>query len=675
VSLSTTTVRDAEGRFLISNAVVEDVTERVRFEREIEEARSRFQRLVDTVNGIVWEADPVSFQFRYVNSYAERLLGYPVDRWISEPTFWVDHVHPDDVERAARFCHARVADAVPHVFEYRMIAADGREVWIRDIVSVITERGKAVLLTGVMVDVTEQRRAEAALRASEQKYRSLYTRTPVMMHSIDRDGRLISVSDCWLDKLGYEQHEVIGRKSVEFLSPASRRYAEEIVLPAYYEAGACRDVPYQFVRKDGSILEALLSATAERDAEGTVLRSLAVIIDVTDRNRAERALREGEARFEALARASPVGIFATDADGDCVYVNERWCEISGLTVEQAVGHGWERGIHPQDRDRVVDVWYRAAHAGAPFCAEYRFDRQGVVTWVIGQAFPERASDGEVVGYVGTVTDITERKRQEEELDAYRTRLEDLVTARTRELAAANRELESFSSSVSHDLRAPVRAIDAYTSLLVEEQSARLTPAGLEQLGRVRLACRRMQQLIDDLLRLSRVARTTVRRERVDLAAIARSVVGDLAASDPSRVVDFVLPDDVIVEADPDLMRIVLENLLANAWKFTSRHPRARIEYAVERGSDVPVHRVRDDGAGFDPAYTGRLFRPFERLHSQAEFEGTGIGLATVQRIIERHGGRIWAESEVEKGATFYFTLGTGAAGASPASGRRPPSAS
>jgi PAS domain S-box-containing protein len=657
VSLSVTAVRGADGRFRMSNAVVEDVTERLHLEQEIQTTRARFHRLVDTVNGIVWEADPVTFQFRYVNAYAERLLGYPVDRWISEPTFWLDHVHPDDLEGAAGYCRARVAEAVPHTFEYRMIAADGREVWIRDIVSVISEERKAVLLTGVMVDITEHRRAEVALRASERKYRSLYTRTPVMMHSIDRDGRLISVSDYWLAKLGYERHEVIGRKSVDFLSPASRRYAEEGVLPAYFRTGTCQDVPYQFVRKDGAIIDAELSATSELDAEGAVVRSLAVIVDVTDRNRAERALRESEARFQTLARVSPVGIYRTDAAGDCVYVNERWCAIAGLTVEEALGRGWARGLHPDDRDRVVELWYRAAREGVPFRAEYRFQGRGVVTWVLGQAAAERVSDGELVGYVGTITDITERKRQEEELVAYRTRLETLVADRTRELAETNRELESFSSSVSHDLRAPLRAIDAYSQLLLEEQGGRLDPNGLEQLRRVRLACQRMKQLVEDLLRLSQVTRGTIRRDRVDLAAIARAVAGDLAASDPSRVVEFVLPDEASARGDPDLLRIVLENLLGNAWKFTSHHPRARIEYRVDCEGGAPVHRVHDDGAGFDPAGAPRLFRAFERLHAQSEFEGTGIGLATIRRIVERHGGRVWAEGEVEKGATFSFTLG------------------
>ncbi|MFZ5479609.1 MAG: PAS domain S-box protein [Myxococcota bacterium] len=787
VSLSATPVRDESGRFRWSNAIVRDVGERLRGEADLRAAEARYRRLVDNVNGVVWEADPHTFRFRFVSPYAERLLGYPVGRWTDEPTFWVDHLHPDDQDRVVSSCRRQTGNGVPHVLEYRMIAADGRDVYIRDTVAVHLVDGKATLLTGVMVDVsdrcraeaelrdavslvesalestadgllvvdrgrrivrhntrfaqmwqtpeellisrddalvlsfvadqlvepeaflarvhelyaspeadsfdvlrfkdgrvferysspqvrggevigrvwsfrdvTERRRVEAALRASEQKYRSLYTQTPVMMHSIDRDGRLVSVSNHWLATLGYERHEVIGRKSVEFLTPASRRYAEEVVLPAYFRTGACRDVPYQFVHKDGTILDALLSATAERDAEGGVLRSLAVIVDVTDRNQVERALRESEARFQTLARVSPVGIWRTDAAGECIYVNERWCEISGLAPEEARGRGWARAIHPDDRDRVVEHWNRAARGEAPFVAEYRMlDPRGVATWVLGQAAAERASDGEVVGYVGTITDITQRRRAEEELREYRARLEEIVAARTRELASANLELESFSSAVSHDLRAPLRAIDAYCRLLLEEQAARLDPASLEHLRRVHLASQRMRQLVEDLLRLSRVTRGTVRREPVDLAAIAREIAGDLRAADPGRVVEFVFPDTLVAEGDPDLLRILLENLLGNAWKFTSHHARARIELAVDTVDGSPVYRVRDDGAGFDPAYAGRLFRAFERLHAQSEFEGTGIGLATVRRIVERHCGRVWAEGAVEAGATVSFTLGEG----------------
>jgi light-regulated signal transduction histidine kinase (bacteriophytochrome) len=235
-------------------------------------------------------------------------------------------------------------------------------------------------------------------------------------------------------------------------------------------------------------------------------------------------------------------------------------------------------------------------------------------------------------------------------------LEQRVTDRTAQLEAANRELESFSYSVSHDLRAPLRSIDGFSQALLEDYEDRLDEDGKDFLRRVRAASRRMVQLIDDLLNLARVARAEVRREPVDMSALARSIAEELRQSEPERQVEFAIADGVVLNGDAPLLRIVLEDLLGNAWKFTSRRARAQIEFGTAQRDEKPVYFVRDDGAGFDPSRAARLFGPFQRLHGSAEFPGTGIGLATVQRIIRRHGGEISAESAVDQGATFYFTL-------------------
>ncbi|MDQ4127911.1 MAG: CHASE domain-containing protein [Actinomycetota bacterium] len=227
----------------------------------------------------------------------------------------------------------------------------------------------------------------------------------------------------------------------------------------------------------------------------------------------------------------------------------------------------------------------------------------------------------------------------------------------RELEATNRELEAFSYSVSHDLRAPLRTIDGFSQILQEDYAERLDEEGVDYLGRVRAASKHMAGLIDDLLDLSRVGRRPLSRERVDLSGLVAGILEDLRLSEPGRKVEFVTEEDVAVWADAGLLKVALENLLGNAWKFTSREPEARIEFGVQAGGERPVYYVRDNGAGFDQAYSDKLFGAFQRLHGQEEFEGTGIGLATVARIIHRHGGRVWAEGRVGEGATFYFTLG------------------
>lgn len=231
-----------------------------------------------------------------------------------------------------------------------------------------------------------------------------------------------------------------------------------------------------------------------------------------------------------------------------------------------------------------------------------------------------------------------------------------IEAANRELEATNRELESFSYSVSHDLRAPLRSIDGFSQILLEDYADSLDEEGADYLGRVRAASQRMGQLIDDLLTLSRTARVSLRREAVDLSEIAGSVAAELRRRDPERGIEFVITEGVRASGDPRLLRVALENLLGNAWKFTARTPEAKIEFGAIRSSERAAYFVRDNGAGFDMAYAGKLFGAFQRLHSPEEFEGTGIGLATVQRVIRRHGGDVWAVGEVSTGATFYFTL-------------------
>jgi len=242
-------------------------------------------------------------------------------------------------------------------------------------------------------------------------------------------------------------------------------------------------------------------------------------------------------------------------------------------------------------------------------------------------------------------EIEERKRVE-------TRIQGVNT----ELLSANQELEAFSYSVSHDLRAPLRGIDGFSLALLEDYADKLDEDGKDYLHRVRAATQRMGILIDDLLNLSRVTRSEMRRENTDLGAIARSVAGELQKTQPERRVEFRIEEGLEAFVDSHLIRIVLENLLGNAWKFTSKRESACIEFGRTSGDVGFTYYIRDDGAGFNPTYANRLFGAFQRLHDKNEFPGTGVGLATVQRIIHRHGGRIWAESAVERGATFYFTL-------------------
>jgi light-regulated signal transduction histidine kinase (bacteriophytochrome) len=241
-------------------------------------------------------------------------------------------------------------------------------------------------------------------------------------------------------------------------------------------------------------------------------------------------------------------------------------------------------------------------------------------------------------------------------------LERRVAERTAQLEKANKELESFSYSVSHDLRAPLRSIDGFSQSLLEDCAGKLDPRSTDYLHRVRASAQRMGELIDDLLQLSRVGRAELRREPVDISELARTVVGELLQREPDRQVEVEIEEALVAEVDSRLMRVVLDNLLGNAWKFTAKAARPRVQVSSDRAADGPVYFVRDNGAGFDMAYADKLFLPFQRLHRECEFPGTGIGLATIHRIIDRHGGRVWAEGAVGRGATIYFTVPRSASG-------------
>ena len=250
-----------------------------------------------------------------------------------------------------------------------------------------------------------------------------------------------------------------------------------------------------------------------------------------------------------------------------------------------------------------------------------------------------------------------RKQAEEDINKLNEELELRVLQRTTELEATNKELESFAYSVSHDLRAPLRGMDGFSQALQEDYAGKLDDEGKRYLQRIRAAAQRMGQLIDDMLKLSRTTRREMKIGKVDLSEMAENITAELQESDPGRKVESIIREGQVVRGDAQLLRVVMENLLGNAWKFTGKCPQARIEFGVQEEQGKPVFFVRDNGAGFDMAYADKLFMAFQRLHSMDAFSGTGVGLANVQRVIRRHGGRVWGESDGEgKGATFYFTL-------------------
>ncbi len=462
--------------------------------------------------------------------------------------------------------------------------------------------------------------------------------------------RVTFVSDYVENMLGYTveewaQSEDFWRRIVH---PDDLKRMEE--ESAEVIAGTRNMQRFRAVAKDGQVRWIEAHEVGVYDEQGNPIGMRGVSLDVTEREVIEEKLRESEERFRTMADSAPVLLWIADDRNRGTYFNRVWLEFTGRSMEQEIDTGWTEGIHPDDLAAAVATCSRAFNRHEEFRMEFRLRRfDGEYRWVLDHGVPRVTPDGTFVGYIGSCIDITDQKEIEKSL-------ERRVHERTAELEAANRELESFSYSVSHDLRAPLRSIDGFSKALLEDYIDSLDTTGQDYLKRVRASSQRMGQLIDDMLNLSRVTRSEMIREEVDVSQMAQQIVNELRGHDPERIVDVRITPNMTINGDARLLHVVLENLLGNAWKFTGSRPDARVEFGVENQGGTKVYFVRDNGAGFDMAYVNKLFTPFQRLHSIEQFQGTGVGLATVQRIIKRHGGRIWTDAKPNQGATFYFTF-------------------
>jgi|GEM_PF-806511 len=467
----------------------------------------------------------------------------------------------------------------------------------------------------------------------------------------------------WSDELyriyGLEPGEPMGpRRFNDLLHPEDRAMVDAR-FAATWGRGEPFRLEYRIVRPDRQVR--VLHCEAQLEALATGGRRLAgVSQDITERKMAELALRSSEASLAEAEALAHVGSWEIDLEAGRAFWSDEQYRILGYRPGEveASYDNFLNVIHPEDRKTMEAAVAAATTGGSRLLSiDYRVVREsGEVRYVSGRARVYIGADGRPFRMVGASLDVTERELADQEIRRLYENLERRVTQRTTELRLANQELESFAYSVSHDLRAPLRSIDGFSQLVLTRYGEGLDATGCDYLERVRRATQRMGEMIDALLSLSRVIRSELRRAPVDLAALAREVAGELQQAAPERRVRFDFPRHAEVVGDPRLLRIVLDNLLGNAWKFTARREQAEIGLSVEATEEGWECCVRDNGAGFDPRFADKLFAAFQRLHRPEEFEGTGIGLATVARIVHRHHGRVWASGVPEAGATFHFTL-------------------
>jgi PAS domain S-box-containing protein len=491
-------------------------------------------------------------------------------------------------------------------------------------------------------ELAQRRAAGEELQRASDAIHDLYNRAPCGYHSLDSEGRFLEVNDTELGWLGYRREDVISRLNFRNLLTPESLQSFLLHYPVFKQQGFIRDLEFDLIRKDGTTLPVLVSATAIYDEEGRFVRSRSSLFD----NSESKRLQEERNRVFALV---PDLLCVSGFDGIFRRVNLSWQRTLGYTLDDLTKRPFLDYVHPDDLDITQKEMGRLLLGQEVTDFENRYRHaDGSYRWLSWKSSPDVARQL----IYASARDVTEQKKTQSLVLSLN---EDLSRNAAR-LEASNRELEAFSYSVSHDLRAPLRSIDGFSRVLLEDCAPHLGEEGRGHLDRIIRATGRMAELIDDLTKLARVSRSELNPQRVDLGELAHSIAASLTQRDPARRLYLTIAEGLRADADPALVRIVLENLLDNAWKFTARRAEARIEVGRQEGAEPDTFFVRDNGAGFDMTYASRLFGAFQRLHTEQEFPGTGIGLATVQRIIHRHGGRIWAESKVNEGATFYFTL-------------------
>lgn len=507
-------------------------------------------------------------------------------------------------------------------------------------------------------EVRRRTQAEQVTKHYLAEVEDLYNNAPCGYYSIDKDGVLVKVNDTWLNWAGYKREEVLCKSRLsDFMTPESaERFWSS--FPQFKESGVLQDVEFEFISKAGKIIPLSVSATAVRDSEGKYLMSRSLAFDVSERKQAEQKLRQSNVFLNSLIENIPNMIFVKEVESlRFVRFNKAGEELLGYSREELIGKS-DYDFFPKEeadfftaKDRTVLEYKQLVDI-----AEEKIHTRHHGVRILHTMKIPIMDELEAPRYLlGISEDITASKEAEREIK----RLNEDLTKHAAQLEVTNRELESFSYSVSHDLRAPLRAIDGFAKMLQEDYAGSLDEKGARWLAVIRNNSNRMGRLIDDLLAFSRLGRKPINTSRFDMTALVREVLAELEG-DPvlNRCEIRVAPLGNAV-GDRALIKQVWANVIGNSLKYSGTRSHPVIEIFQHQEKNDKIYGIRDNGVGFDMQYYGKLFGVFERLHAADEFTGTGVGLAIVQRIVVRHGGRVWAEGKVNEGATFYFTLGMG----------------
>jgi len=655
------TLGDESGRPSVVQGAIYDITDRKQAEQALRESERRFRVVFHQTFQHMALLEPDG-RLIMANSTALASGGMQATEVAGKllwETPWWSH-SPEEQARIRRAVPQTAAGAIIR-FETTQVSADGSILFVDlSLTPVRDEQGSVILIICEGRDITQRKRAEKALMRSEERYRLVAEQTGQLVYEYDLSTGWISWAGAVERLTGFTLDEFAGvdiRGWEELIHPEDRALALMVLDQARTE-GTHYQVEYRFRRKDGSYVLVEDHGVFLFDDGQVPARMLGAMNDVTERRRAEDALKASEERFRLLYERSPVPYQSLDERGHILEVNHSWLKLLGFPREEVIGRWIGEFLAPSHTGVLSKEFPRFLEAGEIRGLEMEFRRKDgtqVIVSVDGRIGLTRRGSFKQTHCI--LHDITARKKVEEETRNLNLRLEERVRERTAQLEATVHELEAFSYTVSHDLRAPLRAVSGFSQIVLEDYADRLPAEARRYLRLTHAGVRRMGRLIEELLDFSRLGRQPLRRRKVSPEDVVRQCLSDLRESLEGRSVEIVLEPLPPCRADPALLRQVFLNLLDNALKYTRTRDPAVIKVGSARRAGETVFFVQDNGVGFDMQWADKLFGVFQRLHRQEEYEGAGVGLAIVQRIIHRHGGRIWAEAAEGQGATFSFILG------------------
>lgn len=652
-------LHDAEGAVTGLFGVARDITERKFQEREIQASEARFRAIFNGVNDAIFLHDAATGAILEANQKVAEMYGYSKQeaRRLS-----ISQLSANEPPYTHREAECRVAEAkrgMTPVFEWLARRSDGSTFWVEISMRRVEIAGRDCILELVR-DISERKQAETLMRerlALQEQLAAISATVPLAICSIERkhDGSFrIPYASPAIEALFGFSRGVLAEDAACLLAAIVPEDAgamrSSLAKSAQSMESWRKEFRYQHPRRGEIWVEGHLAP--QRELDGCILWH-GFLTDITDR-------KQGEATLHKLSQAveqSPVSIMITDPAGGIEYVNRKFSEVSGYSLQELLGRNprlLKSGETPQEVYR--DLW-QTITAGGEWAGEFHNRKKnGELFWEFERILPIRDTSGNIASFLAIKEDITERKKTAEEIRRLNETLEHRVAERTIELEYANRELESFSYSISHDLRAPLRIIDGFARMLLNTEQAALSDQGRKYLDRIANSASMLGRLVEDLLDFSMLTRGALVRRRLDMRALAQTIVDDLQDRYPmTRARIEALPEAV---CDESMLKLALGNLIDNAFKFSSKSGQPEVVIGSRVDGNEVAYFVKDNGAGFDMRHSDQIFDVFKRMHSHDEYPGTGIGLSIVQRVILRHGGKIWAESTPGEGAIFCFTLGT-----------------